>query len=132
MMSSTEQVPKIPPEVAITDLNRRLAPVLGDPQQGKVRDTYDLGEYIMPVVTDRMSAFNVVWPMPIPNKGRCLNWTDQFWEHQIFRPLGIPTDFVAGGAAIDNFLPLALRGDTELQSRATIRRKMDMIMREFV
>ena len=40
---------------------------------GKVRDVYDLGEYLMMVVTDRVSAFDVVLPAGIPYKGQILN-----------------------------------------------------------
>ena len=40
---------------------------------GKVRDVYDLGEYLMMVVTDRVSAFDVVLPEGIPYKGQILN-----------------------------------------------------------
>ena len=46
---------------------------------GKVRDTYDLGEYLLIVVTDRISAFDVVLPVGIPDKGRVLNMISAFW-----------------------------------------------------
>src|SRR3990170_4229398 len=50
--------------------------------RGKVRDIYDLGEHFLIVVTDRLSAFDVVLPTPIPNKGRVLNQMSAFWfEH---------------------------------------------------
>ena len=38
-------------------------------KRGKVRDIYDLGEYLLMVVSDRISAFDVVMPDPIPDKG---------------------------------------------------------------
>ncbi|MEN6445744.1 MAG: phosphoribosylaminoimidazolesuccinocarboxamide synthase [Candidatus Cloacimonas sp.] len=41
--------------------------------QGKVRDIYDLGENLLIVSTDRLSAFDVVFPNPIPDKGKILN-----------------------------------------------------------
>ena len=47
--------------------------------RGKVRDIYDLGEHFLIVVTDRLSAFDVVLPTPIPNKGRVLNQMSAFW-----------------------------------------------------
>ncbi len=47
--------------------------------RGKVRDTYDMGEYILIVVTDRISAFDVVLPCGIPNKGKVLNQISAFW-----------------------------------------------------
>ncbi len=52
------------------------------PRRGKVRDIYDLGEQILLVATDRLSAFDVVLPTPIPDKGVVLTQISQFWfEH---------------------------------------------------
>jgi phosphoribosylaminoimidazole-succinocarboxamide synthase len=50
--------------------------------KGKVRDTYDLGNLLLIVATDRISAFDVVLPCGIPNKGRVLNKLSAFWFHQ--------------------------------------------------
>ena len=47
--------------------------------RGKVRDTYDLGEYLLIVATDRISAFDVVLPVGIPDKGIVLNQLSIFW-----------------------------------------------------
>ncbi len=47
--------------------------------RGKVRDLYDLGELLLIVATDRVSAFDVVLPTGIPGKGRVLNQMSQFW-----------------------------------------------------
>ena len=47
--------------------------------RGKVRDIYDLGEELLIVATDRISAFDVVLPTPIPDKGRILNQISLFW-----------------------------------------------------
>jgi phosphoribosylaminoimidazole-succinocarboxamide synthase len=47
--------------------------------RGKVRDVYDLGSTLLIVTTDRLSAFDVVLPTPIPEKGRVLNTLSQFW-----------------------------------------------------
>jgi len=49
--------------------------------RGKVRDIYDLGEHFLLVATDRLSAFDVVLPTPIPNKGKVLNQMSAFWFH---------------------------------------------------
>ncbi len=46
---------------------------------GKVRDTYILGEHLLIVATDRISAFDVVLPTGIPNKGKVLNQLSAFW-----------------------------------------------------
>jgi phosphoribosylaminoimidazole-succinocarboxamide synthase len=47
--------------------------------RGKVRDVYDLGDHLLIVTTDRISAFDVVMPNPIPGKGRILNRMSAFW-----------------------------------------------------
>jgi phosphoribosylaminoimidazole-succinocarboxamide synthase len=47
--------------------------------RGKVRDIYDLGEKLLIVATDRISAFDVVMPNPIPDKGRVLTQLSRFW-----------------------------------------------------
>ena len=47
--------------------------------RGKVRDIYDLGEHLLIVATDRMSAFDVVMPNPIPGKGIILTRISKFW-----------------------------------------------------
>lgn len=50
--------------------------------RGKVRDIYDLGEHYLIVATDRLSAFDVVLPTPIPDKGKVLTQMSAFWfEH---------------------------------------------------
>src|SRR3979411_1421971 len=56
---------------------KRNLPRIG---QGKVRDIYAVGDDKMLIVTsDRLSAFDVVLPDPIPDKGRVLNEMDNFW-----------------------------------------------------
>jgi phosphoribosylaminoimidazole-succinocarboxamide synthase len=47
--------------------------------RGKVRDTYDLGDHLLIIATDRISAFDVVLPAGIPDKGRVLNQLSVFW-----------------------------------------------------
>jgi phosphoribosylaminoimidazole-succinocarboxamide synthase len=47
--------------------------------RGKVRDLYDLGEHLLIVATDRVSAFDVVMPNPIPGKGILLTQISKFW-----------------------------------------------------
>ena len=47
--------------------------------RGKVRDVYDLGDALMIVTSDRLSAFDVVLPTPIPEKGRVLSSLSRFW-----------------------------------------------------
>ncbi|MEK6698313.1 MAG: phosphoribosylaminoimidazolesuccinocarboxamide synthase [Nitrospirota bacterium] len=52
---------------------------LKPPKRGKVRDIYDLGEALLIVATDRISAFDVVLPNAIPEKGRVLTRISQYW-----------------------------------------------------
>jgi phosphoribosylaminoimidazole-succinocarboxamide synthase len=54
-------------------------PVFG---RGKVRDTYELGDLLLIVTTDRISAFDVVLPCGIPEKGAVLNKLSLFWFEQ--------------------------------------------------
>jgi phosphoribosylaminoimidazole-succinocarboxamide synthase len=49
--------------------------------RGKVRDIYDLGDQLLIVATDRLSAFDVVLPTPIPDKGHVLTQLSLFWFH---------------------------------------------------
>ena len=48
-------------------------------RSGKVREVFDLGETLLFVVTDRLSAFDVILPDPIPDKGAVLNQLSAFW-----------------------------------------------------
>src|SRR5262249_33084988 len=47
--------------------------------RGKVRDIYDLNDKLLIIATDRLSAFDVVLPTPIPDKGRVLTQISAFW-----------------------------------------------------
>jgi phosphoribosylaminoimidazole-succinocarboxamide synthase len=48
-------------------------------RSGKVREVFDLGDTLLFVATDRISAFDVILPDPIPNKGAVLNQLSAFW-----------------------------------------------------
>ncbi len=52
---------------------------IGAKRRGKVRDIYDLGDYLLLVATDRISAFDVVLPDGIPGKGYVLTQLSKFW-----------------------------------------------------
>jgi phosphoribosylaminoimidazole-succinocarboxamide synthase len=54
-------------------------PGIAPAARGKVRDIYDLGDKLLIVATDRLSAFDVVMPTPIPDKGRVLTQLSLFW-----------------------------------------------------
>jgi phosphoribosylaminoimidazole-succinocarboxamide synthase len=53
------------------------------PKRGKVRDIYDLGDKLLIVVTDRLSAFDVIMPNGIPDKGVVLNQISLYWFKQV-------------------------------------------------
>lgn len=59
-------------------------------RRGKVRDVYDLGDTLLLVATDRISAFDWVLPNGIPDKGRILTQLSRFW----FQLLGEPHHFI--------------------------------------
>src|SRR3954449_9292620 len=48
-------------------------------RSGKVREVFDLGDTLLFVATDRLSAFDVILPDPIPQKGAVLNQISAFW-----------------------------------------------------
>ena len=59
-------------------------------RQGKVRDLYDLGDRLLLVATDRISAFDWVLPTGIPDKGRVLTTLSAFW----FNFLDVPNHLI--------------------------------------
>jgi len=61
---------------ALFETNIKEVPLL---KRGKVRDIYDLGDKLLIVATDRISAFDVVFPTPIPDKGKILTLMSLFW-----------------------------------------------------
>jgi phosphoribosylaminoimidazole-succinocarboxamide synthase len=78
--------------------------------RGKVRDTFDLGDRLLIVATDRISAFDVVLPTGIPDKGRVLTQMSAFWFEKIASV--VPTHYlrVADGTPADG-LPFDLPSD---------------------
>jgi phosphoribosylaminoimidazole-succinocarboxamide synthase len=63
------------PQEVVLQTNLSL-PLFG---RGKVRDTYDLGDHLLMVATDRLSAFDAILPNGIPDKGRVLTLLSAFW-----------------------------------------------------
>src|SRR5512138_3526859 len=55
---------------------------------GKVRDIYALDPYLLIVATDRISAFDVIMPNPIPGKGEILTKLSEFWFRQMADIIG--------------------------------------------
>ena len=87
-------------------------------RSGKVREVFDLGETLLFVATDRLSAFDVVLPDPIPDKGAVLNQISAFWFQKFSE---IPNHFVT--AEFDKFPPELQRFRAQLAGRSMIVRK---------
>jgi phosphoribosylaminoimidazole-succinocarboxamide synthase len=101
---------------------------LPEPRRGKVRDVYDLGDALLIVATDRISAFDVVMPNGIPDKGRILHGMSLFWFDHL-RDV-CPNHVLAGSddeiaARLDGFGP-------ELRGRSLLARKADPLPIECV
>ena len=64
--------------------------------RGKVRDVYDLGDTLLLVASDRVSAFDHVLPTPIPDKGKLLTQISAFWFEQLWDV--VPNHVVASRA----------------------------------
>jgi phosphoribosylaminoimidazole-succinocarboxamide synthase len=95
--------------------------------RGKVRETYAVGDdRLLLVATDRLSAFDVVFDQPIPDKGRLLTALSAYWFRRL-APLG-STHFLSSDAAD---LPAAARTQ-ELAGRVTLARRAERIDAECV
>jgi phosphoribosylaminoimidazole-succinocarboxamide synthase len=87
--------------------------------RGKVRDIYNLGEHFLIVASDRLSAFDVVLPTPVPNKGKVLTQMSEFWfDH--FKDL-VPHHLVS--TRIEDFPPDVQRHRAQVQGRSMLVRK---------
>ncbi len=92
---------------------------IGTPARGKVRDIYDLGETLLIVSTDRISAYDSVLPSAIAGKGKALNRISEFWFRKTEEDF--PNHFIT--ADVRDYPPvLAPRLET-LKSRSMIVRK---------
>jgi phosphoribosylaminoimidazole-succinocarboxamide synthase len=95
--------------------------------KGKVRDTYDLGGQLLIVATDRISAFDVVLPCGIPDKGRVLNQISAYWfnETKDIMPNHV-IEVVDDPAVLDKYLPADKRFDypVYLAGRSMIVKKV--------
>ena len=63
----------------MTAIRETNFPGIAPAARGKVRDIYDLGDKLLIVATDRLSAFDVVMPTAIPDKGKVLTQLSLFW-----------------------------------------------------
>ena len=85
--------------------------------QGKVRDMYDLGDSFLMVASDRLSAFDVVLPTPIPGKGKILNQLSLFW----FKLLDMPNHLIT--ANVDEYPEVLKKHADYLRGRSMIVKK---------
>lgn len=97
-------------------------------QRGKVRDVYDVGEHLLIVATDRISAFDCILPSPIPNKGRVLTQISRFW----FENMAAIIENHVVSTDVDEY-PASLRPARELlEGRSMLCRKADVVQVECV
>jgi phosphoribosylaminoimidazole-succinocarboxamide synthase len=94
--------------------------------RGKVRDIYDLGDRLLIVATDRLSAFDVVLPTPIPDKGRVLTQLSMFWFEKLAHV--VPHHVLAVKDFTGELGPYA----KELNGRAMLVRRTDPVPIECV
>ncbi|MBI1750860.1 MAG: phosphoribosylaminoimidazolesuccinocarboxamide synthase [Acidobacteria bacterium] len=94
--------------------------------RGKVRDIYDLGDRLLIVASDRLSAFDVVLPTPIPDKGKVLTQLSAFWFETL-------RDIVPHHVLSTTEFPAALAPYAEqLRGRAMLVRKTEPLPIECV
>src|SRR5436190_20012200 len=96
-------------------------------RRGKVRDVYDLGDKLLLVATDRISAFDWVMPTGIPDKGRILTQLSAFW----FELLGVPNHLISTDLA-GVALPAGGTSREELAGRSTLVKKCEVVPVECV
>jgi phosphoribosylaminoimidazole-succinocarboxamide synthase len=95
-------------------------------RRGKVRDVYDLGDRLVIIATDRISAFDWVLPTAIPDKGRVLTAMTLFWLDFLKVPNHLLTTDVAAMG------PAFAASDEELQGRTMLVRKTEVVPIECV
>jgi phosphoribosylaminoimidazole-succinocarboxamide synthase len=97
-------------------------------RRGKVRDVYDLGDTLLMVATDRLSAFDVVLPTGIPGKGAVLNQISLFW----FRQLADVVPHHVVTADVSEYGPALARHRDQLEGRSMIVAKTEPLPVECV
>lgn len=103
-------------------------PTLTFLKRGKVRDIYDLGEHLLIVATDRLSAYDVVLPQPIPDKGKVLTQISNYWFTVMAD--AVPNHIVA--TRVEEF-PASCRPYAEvLRGRSIVVRKTEPLAIECV
>jgi len=97
-------------------------------KRGKVRDIYDLGDYLLMVATDRISAFDVVMPNPIPEKGKILTQISLFW-FEIMKPV-LPNHLIS--ANVDDYPEICRPYSDSLRSRSMLVKKAEPLSIECI
>ena len=87
--------------------------------RGKVREMYDLGEYLLMVTSDRISAFDVIMDQGIPYKGQVLNSFSKFWFNQMLDI--IPNHIVSTN--VDDFPAETHKYRQQLEGRSMLVKK---------
>ena len=101
-----------------------------EPLRGKVRDVYDLGDHLLLVATDRISAFDWILPVGIPDKGRVLTQISRFWFGLLADRLGVEHHLITCDLAE---MPLPKGADLEsLRGRTMLCRKTRVVPFECV
>ena len=90
-------------------------------KRGKVRDIYDLGDTLLMVATDRISAFDVVMPDPIPEKGKILTQISLFW-FKIMESL-LPNHVISSN--VDNYPDICKPYTEILRGRSMLVKKAE-------
>ncbi len=109
-------------EEALVQSNLQGVPLL---KRGKVRDIYDLGDSLLIVATDRISAFDVVLPTPIPGKGKILTALTLFWLHFLEEKLQVPHHLITANS---EEYPEVLKPFTEiLKGRSMLVKKAKVL-----
>ncbi|HSU68543.1 MAG TPA: phosphoribosylaminoimidazolesuccinocarboxamide synthase, partial [Tepidisphaeraceae bacterium] len=98
-------------------------------RRGKVRDVYDLGDRLLIVATDRISAFDCVMPNGIPDKGRILTALSLFWFGKL-RQLDIPIHVIA--SEVDDYPSSLHRFRDQIEGRSMLVEKASVIPIECV
>ena len=96
-------------------------------RRGKVRDVYDLGDRLLLVATDRISAFDWVMPQGIPDKGRILTQLSSYW----FELLRVPNHLISTEVASLE-LPPGSTSREQLAGRSMLVRKCEVVPVECV
>ncbi|HWR89933.1 MAG TPA: phosphoribosylaminoimidazolesuccinocarboxamide synthase, partial [Dissulfurispiraceae bacterium] len=92
-------------------------------RRGKVRDIYEIGEYLLIIASDRVSAFDVVLPNGIPGKGEVLTKISLFWFRQVEGIIG--NHIVA--TEVDDYPPVLHKYRDDLSGRSMLVKKAETI-----